>query len=87
YKTDPSGAYIVKTEDRKFVPRQGELEKVKAGLSAEESLVDVGVRNWHLPSFKEKSTTPALLLALFGAALVILIEWLGAKFGRGRSSS
>jgi len=87
YETDPSGAYIVKTEDRQLVPRAGDLEEVKKNLSDEESLIEAGVRNWHLPSPKEKSTMPALLLALAGAALVILIEWLGAKFGRRRTIS
>ncbi len=55
---------------------------MKKNLTGEESLVEAGVRNWHLPSLGDASTKPALLLALAGAFLVMLIEWLGARFGR-----
>ena len=82
YKTDENGAYIVKTEDRKLVARPGSIEAVRSSLQDEEELVTTGYKNWHAPPMKEKSTMPAILLAVGGAALVFLIEWLGAKFGR-----
>ena len=86
HKKDDSGAYIVKTEKRELVPRPGSLAEVTKSLGAEEELVTVGYKNWHAPDFKEKSTMPALLLALGGALLVILIEVIGAKFGRPRKT-
>ena len=82
YKTDDAGAYIVKTEDRELVARPGTFEEVMANKGEEEELVTTGYENWHAPPMGEKSTMPAILLALFGAALVFLIEFLGNKFGR-----
>ena len=82
YKTDEAGAYIVKTETRELVSRPGSLADVEKSLKKKEKLLPTGYENWKAPPMGEKSTMPALLLALFGAALVFLIEWLGAKFGR-----
>lgn len=80
YKQDSEGAYIVKTEDRTFIPRLGTLEEIRKSKAESEELVAVGYDNWHLPPIREKSTVPAILLALLGAILVFLVEWLGAKF-------
>ena len=87
YKTDADGAYIVKNGEREMVARPGELEVVKASLdeTKEEELVTAGYENWQLPSFSDKTTIVAIGLALLGAVLVILIEVLGAKFGRNKT--
>jgi putative membrane protein len=85
YKKDDAGAYIVKTEDRKLEARAGSIEKVSKNLKAEEELLTIGYENWHAPPMGDKSTIPAIVLALGGAALVFLIEWLGAVFGRRKS--
>ncbi|MBG7606539.1 MAG: DUF368 domain-containing protein [Verrucomicrobia bacterium] len=87
YKQDSEGAYIVKTEDRDFVPRPGTFEEVTKSKAEGEELVEIGYANWHVPPMSENSTMPAILLALFGAALVFLVEWLGAKFGRTKDSA
>lgn len=84
YKTDDAGHYLVKTEERKLVARPGSVAEVRKTFTSKEDLVTVGYRNWHAPPFGNKSTWPAILLALAGALLVILIEWLGAKFGKKR---
>ncbi|MDE0837104.1 MAG: DUF368 domain-containing protein [Akkermansiaceae bacterium] len=86
YKQDAEGAYIVKTEDRKFVPRPGAFEEVKKSKSDGEEFVETGYTNWHMPPLNEKTTLPAILLALLGAALVFLVEWLGVKFGRTKNT-
>ena len=85
YDKNQTGEYIVKTEDRELVGRAGSLAAVKASLKEEEELVTVGYESWKAPPFGEKSTWPAIMLALSGAALVLLIEWLGAKFGRKKT--
>jgi len=85
YKQDGDGAFIVKTEDRDFLSRPGTFEEVKTSKTEGEELVEVGYANWHSPPMSEKSTMPAILLALLGAALVFLVEWLGVKFGRTKS--
>lgn len=82
YQQDSKGAYVVKTESRKMVSRPGTLKEVLEAKAANEELVEIGYANWHAPSLKEKSTIPAILFALFGAVLVIVIEWFGAKFHR-----
>lgn len=80
YKQDSEGSYIVKTEDRDFVARQGTIEEVRKSKAEKEELVETGYTNWHLPPMNEKSTMPAILLALLGAGLVFLIDWLGTRF-------
>jgi len=87
YKQDPDGSYIVKTEDREFVARKGTIEEVKESKAESEELVETGYENWHAPPMDEKSTVPAILLALFGAGLVLLIDWLGVKFNRPKSKA
>jgi len=82
YKQDSQGAYIVKTQDRNFITRPGTFEEVKNSKAENEEMVEIGYTNWHVPSMNEKSTIPAILLALFGAFLVFFIDWLGVKFGR-----
>ena len=80
FKKDSEGSYIVKTEDREFISRPGTLEEVTQGIAETEELVESGYTNWHTPPMDEKSTIPAILLALLGAALVFLIDWLGTRF-------
>ncbi|MGJ8633669.1 MAG: DUF368 domain-containing protein [Luteolibacter sp.] len=80
YKQDSQGSYIVKTEDREFIARPGTLEEVTQSKAENEELVETGYANWHTPPMDEKSTIPAILLALLGAALVFLVDWLGMKF-------
>ena len=84
YKTDSDGQLLVKTEERKLVARPGTVDEVQQTFSGEEKLITTGYKNWHAPNFGDKSTMPGVLLALGGAFLVMLIEWLGAKFGRRR---
>ncbi len=83
YKTDAAGAYLVKTEDREVVARAGDLAEVRAGLAGEEELIAAGFANWRLPPFGEADTWLAILLALLGAGLVLGIEWVGRRGGRG----
>lgn len=80
YKQDSEGSYIVKTEEREFVARQGSLDEVNESRTKNEELVEIGYANWHLPPPNEKSTVPAILLALLGAGLVFLVDWLGVRF-------
>ena len=80
YKQDPQGSYIVKTEEREFIARPGTLEEVSLSIAENEELVETGYTNWHTPPMNEKSTVPAILLALFGAALVFFVDWLGTRF-------
>jgi len=88
YQKDEAGLLIVKNEERELVGRAGSEKEVKASLdeSKEEELVTLRYTNWHAPDFSKKSTTPAIGLAVLGAMLVFLIEWLGVKFGRKRKS-
>jgi len=87
YQQNPKGDYIVKTEDRKFIARPGTLEEVKQSKGRNEEMVETGYANWHAPAIGDKSTIPAILLALFGAALVLLLEYLGVKFGRTKQTA
>lgn len=87
YQQDSSGAYIVKTVERTFVARPGTLEEVSQSIAEDEEIVETGYTNWHSPPMHEKSTMPAILFALLGAALVFLFEWLGAKFGRSKTAT
>ena len=82
YKQDSDGAYVVKTEDRNFSPRQGTFEEVNESMGLGEEFVETGYINWHAPPMGSKSTMPAILLAIFGAFIVFFVEWLGARFGQ-----
>jgi len=82
YKTDDTGAFMVKTAEREVVPHVGDLESVRTGLAEGEELLTAGYEHWQLPAFGEKTTWAAILLALLGAAMVVGIEWSGAKWGR-----
>ncbi len=81
-KQDAAGAYMVKTAEREVVARGTDLEAVRAGLAEGEELVEAGYRDWHLPSLAEREDQVAIALAMLGAMLVLLIEWLGSRFGR-----
>lgn len=84
YKTDKAGQFYVKTAERKMVVRPGTIDEVRKTFGHKEDLVTLGYRHWHAPDIADKSTRPAILLALGGAFLVLLVEWLGAKFGKRR---
>ena len=82
YQQDSNGSYIVKTAERTFEARPGTIEEITQSITEDEEIVETGYTNWHSPPINEKSTLPAIIFALLGAALVFLSEWLGARFGR-----
>ena len=48
YQTSESGAYMVKTESREVVEREGDLPTVRKGLAEGEELITVRYTNWKL---------------------------------------
>ncbi|MFK7849541.1 MAG: DUF368 domain-containing protein [Akkermansiaceae bacterium] len=84
YKQNQEGSYIVKTAERAFIARTGTIDEVKESFNEGDELVVSGYSNWHLPPMGKPSTIPAILLALLGAGLVFLIDWIGSKYRRRR---
>jgi putative membrane protein len=79
HKVDEAGLYEVKLESREIVSRQGDFATVDAGLVGEEEMVEAGYENWKLPPFGERETWIAILLAAFGAGIVVVIERVGGR--------
>lgn len=79
-KRDGAGLVFVKTQDRAIETREGSFEEVRAAaLEAGEEVLIKGYENWHLPSFREKSTPLAIGLMVVGGLLIFLVERAGRE--------
>jgi putative membrane protein len=77
--TNEKGLIMVKTGERTLEARAGSVDRVKAGLGAEEEMLVSGYGNWHGPQVTSGQDWAAFGLMVAGAFLLTTIEWVAKK--------
>ena len=77
YDLNSKGDFAVKVDHGDVEYRSGNIDEVRQSLKLDEELIVVGYKDWSLPNLGELSSWYAIVCAILGCIIVIVIDRLG----------